>query len=91
MKKNDTNSTLNLVPLERLTSLLGEVGVILSKVAIGSCLLEPPISYSLQIKVDCDPTRPEIKIIFNDLQKFHLWDPPYTIQLNKTQTEALTL
>jgi hypothetical protein len=72
-----------LLPLERLHHFPFEVRDISSKVPISCCLQEPPISTSLQIQINCNHPRPEIKAFHHYLQNLLIRNLPSAVSINK--------
>ncbi|URD87558.1 putative plant SNARE [Musa troglodytarum] len=79
----DALGSLELLPLERLHHLPGEVRVIPSKVPISCSLQIPAIASPLKVEVDGDHPRPEVKILLHNLQYLLVWDLASTIGVDE--------
>ena len=68
---------------ERLHNFPREVGVISSKVSVCSCFQEPIIATSLEIQVDGNHSRPEVKALFHNLENLLVWNLSSDMRVNK--------
>ncbi|BAT76997.1 hypothetical protein VIGAN_01507600 [Vigna angularis var. angularis] len=76
---------LGLFPLEGLDHFPCEVRVLSAKVSICSSLQEPAIPTPLQIKVDGNHTRPEVKVLLHNLQDLLVRDLPSSVGINENR------
>ncbi|URD93393.1 hypothetical protein MUK42_32538 [Musa troglodytarum] len=72
-----------LLPLEGLHHLPGEVWIIPAEVPVGCCLEEPAIATPLQVKVNGDHPRPEIKVLLHYLQNLLVGDFAGAVSVDK--------
>lgn len=57
-----------LLDLERLHDLPCEIGIVAPEVSVRSGLLVPLVAAALQVEVDRDHARPEVKVLLDGLQ-----------------------